>query len=102
MEIEKGNLELIETSEQPVLVDFYAEWCGPCLGMMPTVEAVASKLEGEVTVVKIDVDHHLDLVKKYKIMGVPTLILFQAGEIKWKQPGVLSKEQILKAVGENL
>lgn len=90
-------LDLIN-SETPILVDFYAEWCGPCKQMMPTVKEVAQELSGQAKVIKIDIDKNLPVANKYKIMGVPTFILFHKGEIKWRQAGVLSKQQMLEAV----
>lgn len=87
--------ELIN-GEKPTLVDFYAEWCGPCLAMMPAYEALMEELKDEVNVIKMDVDKHLDVALKYKVMGVPTFILFQKGMVKWKEAGILSNEQLKK------
>ncbi len=94
----KASFTELINGDLPVLVDFYAEWCGPCLQMMPTVKAVAAALSGKAKVIKVDIDKNLPVAEKYKIMGVPTFILFHQGEIKWRQAGVLSKEQILSSV----
>ena len=91
--------ELIN-GEKPVLVDFYAEWCGPCKMMMPALEQVAEETADRVHVVKIDVDKELELALEYKVMGVPTFIIFKNGEVQWKQAGVLSKFQLLSAIEE--
>ncbi len=99
-EIQKGNIEEILKEKKPVLVDFYAEWCGPCLAMMPALESFAEAVEDSVKVCKIDVDNHLDLVQEYKIMGVPTFVLFKGGTPVWKQAGVLSKDQLLNAIND--
>lgn len=85
----------INESLLPVIADFYAEWCSPCMQMMPVLEETERLLEGKCLVIKINVDKHLDLVEKYKIMGVPTFILFKNGVIINKIPGVLDKQQIL-------
>ena len=100
--IEKGTIDDILAAKKPVLVDFYAEWCGPCLAMMPTLEQFAEEVQEDLKVYKINVDQNLDLVKEYKIMGVPTFILFKAGEIVWKQAGVLSKEQLREVVKQHV
>jgi thioredoxin 1 len=67
-------------SDKPVLVDFWAEWCGPCRMIAPTVEAVAEQLEGKATVVKMDVDENMNVPQRYGIRGIPTLIVFKNGE----------------------
>ena len=99
MSDQKKSFQELINSDKPVLVDFYAEWCGPCKAMMPTVKEVADTLGEHAKVIKIDVDKNLNLAQHFKIMGVPTFIIFQNGEVKWKQPGVLTKAQLLEAIG---
>lgn len=88
----------IINSDQPVLVDFYATWCGPCQTLAPILKEVAEEVKGEARVLKIDIDKNQVVAKKYQIMGVPTLIIFKNGEIKWKQSGVLPKFEIIKLI----
>ena len=75
------------SSETPTLVDFYATWCGPCQTMMPILDQVKNKLGNAVRILKIDVDKNPDIADKFKIRGVPTFVLFKAGEILWRQSG---------------
>ena len=90
----------IINGETPVLVDFFATWCGPCKTMSPILKDFASQMGDRVRVVKIDVDKAPTTAETYKIQGVPTLILFKKGEILWRQSGVVQKNQLVKVVND--
>jgi thioredoxin 1 len=90
--------ELIN-SEKPTLVDFFGEWCGPCKAMKPILEEVKTKVGESSSIIKIDVNKNPHVAGAYQIQGVPTLILFEKGEIVWRQSGVVMAnklEQIIK------
>ena len=76
--------EIIQ-SETPTLVDFFATWCGPCQTMMPVLDQLKDKMGDKIRIIKIDVDKNQDVAAKFKVRGVPTFVLFQAGEILWRQ-----------------
>ncbi len=94
------NFDSIINSEKPVLIDFFATWCGPCKTLAPILKQVKDNLGERITILKIDVDKNQELASKYQVRGVPTLILFQNGKQLWRQSGVLSKEEIIKTILE--
>jgi thioredoxin 1 len=98
METANRFSEIIK-GEKPVLVDFYADWCGPCKMMTPILKELKSKMQDKITILKIDVDKNPQAANAYQVQGIPTLILFQHGQIKWRQSGVVNAaqlEQVLK------
>ncbi len=102
-EVSDGNFEQnVLQSDRPVLVDFWAEWCGPCRMIAPTVEAVAEKYESNARVVKINVDDNPSVAQRYGIKGIPTLILFKNGREEERVVGATSKEAISRIIDKHL
>ena len=97
---ENFNQEVL-SSDIPVLVDFYADWCGPCKMLAPVVEALAAEWEGKVKIGKLNVDHAMNIAQSYGIQSIPTLLYFKNGEVVNKTIGVVSKtemEQVLNSL----
>ena len=89
--------ELIE-GDTPVLVDFFAEWCGPCKMMQPILEDTSKQLGGKVKILKVDVDKNPLAASRFQVRGVPTLVLFSKGEIVWRQSGVVPAHQLVQTI----
>lgn len=88
-------------SETPTLVDFYATWCGPCKTMSPILEDFKNKMGDKVKVIKIDVDKNPKAASVYQVRGVPTLVLFKGGQIKWRQSGVVMAQDLVRVVQQH-
>jgi len=86
----------VETSAEPVLVDFYAEWCGPCKAMAPALEQVAAEMQGKVKVVKLDVDQNPGVTERYRIQAMPTLMIFKGGKVAAQHVGALVQKRKLE------
>lgn len=93
-----SNFSEIINQDTPVLVDFFAEWCGPCKMMSPILKEVKSTLADKVTIIKIDVDKNQPLAAKYQVKGVPTLVLYKAGKQVWRQSGLAQKNDLIKLI----
>lgn len=98
--MEKSNFKDTIHSGNPVLVDFFATSCGPCQMLTPVLQQVKDRLGKRVTIIKIDVDKNGKIAAKYKVRGVPTLLLFQNGKQLWRQSGVLSTDEIINVILE--
>ena len=93
-----SNFSEIIHQEKPVLVDFFADWCGPCKMMSPILKEVKDILGDTVSIIKIDVDKNQALAAKYQVRGVPTLILYKSGKQVWKQSGVIQKNELVSII----
>ena len=88
----------IINSSTPVLVDFYADWCGPCKAMNPIVEEVAKELRGKARVIKINIDQSGSAAQQYHVHAVPTFMIFKNGKIEWRHPGMIDKQRLLQTI----
>ncbi|WP_310992179.1 thioredoxin [Aequorivita marina] len=97
----KSNFKNIIDGETPVLVDFFADWCGPCKMLAPILKNVKDELGDSIKIVKIDVDKNQPLAQQYQVRGVPTMLLFQNGKQLWRQSGVLQKEELIAIINQH-
>ena len=86
---------------KPVLVDFYADWCAPCRTMKPILEEVKQKVGDDATIIKVDVDRNPAASQAYNVSGIPTLIIFKNGEVKWRQSGVVQANQLIQQLNNH-
>ena len=98
----KSFQELINSPGMPVLVDFYADWCGPCKTMSPIVEQVASQYSGKLKVIKVNVDNNQAAAQQFRVQGVPTFILFKQGQQVWRQSCAMPANVLAQAVQQAL
>jgi len=91
-----NNFNNLINSEKPVLVDFFAEWCGPCKTMAPILKDVKTQMQDKATIIKVDVDKNPEAAAIYQIRSVPTLIMFKQGKPVWKQSGVVPTQELVK------
>lgn len=92
----------IINQDKPVLVDFFATWCGPCKMMSPILDDVKKRVGDVASIIKIDVDKNQNAATAFQIQGVPTLILFKNGAVRWRQSGVVPASELEKVIKENL
>ena len=99
LKVETTNFEAeVIGSDLPVMVDFWAPWCGPCKMLTPTIEALAEDYEGKIKVVKVNVDDNQELAAKYGIRGIPTVMVFKDGEVHSTMVGLQPREQLAEAI----
>jgi thioredoxin 1 len=94
----KGNFNELINSDIPVVIDAYAEWCGPCKVQSPILKEIAQEMGSKIKVIKVDVDKNPEIASRYEIRGVPTLMIFKQGTMKYRQAGLHSKPQLMNVL----
>jgi len=103
LEVSDSNFDTeVLQSQVPVLVDFWAEWCGPCKMLAPIVEALAREYEGKVKVAKVNVDENIATASRFRIQGIPTLLLFKGGQVREQLVGTQPKSVVEKALAKHV
>lgn len=99
---QRSSFTDIIQSEQPVLIDFFAEWCGPCKTLAPILKQFAGNYAEKVRVIKVDVDKNPSVAAQYQIQGVPTMILFKQGKPVWRQSGVVPLSMLMQEINKHI
>ncbi|MCF8714407.1 thioredoxin [Joostella atrarenae] len=98
----KSSFKDIIEVNKPVLIDFYADWCGPCQTMMPVLDEVKQAMGNNINIIKVNVDKNQELAGRFQVRGVPTFMIFKDGASVWRQSGMISKNDLVKKLTEHL